>query len=44
LQKIKERNKVLLPKKDVPKAPFFLFDIEKLINGEDKAEEGKQLL
>ena len=31
LEKIKERNKPLLPKKNLPKAPFFLFDIEKVL-------------
>ena len=31
LEQIKERNKAILPKKDVPKAPFFLFDIGKVL-------------
>ena len=29
LEQIKERNKPLLPKKELPKAPFFLFDLDK---------------
>jgi hypothetical protein len=29
LEQIKERNKPKLAKEDLPKAPFFLFDIEK---------------
>jgi Utp21 specific WD40 associated putative domain len=31
LEQIKERNKPTLPKKELPKAPFFLFDIEKVL-------------
>ena len=31
LEQIKERNKPSLPKKDLPKAPFFLFDMEKVL-------------
>jgi len=34
LEQIKERNKPLLPKKDLPKAPFFLFDLDKAVAGE----------
>ncbi len=35
LEQIKERNKPSLPKKDLPKAPFFLFDIDKVIEEND---------
>lgn len=35
LEQIKERNKPSLPKKDLPKAPFFLFDIDKVIAEND---------
>ena len=31
LEQIKERNKPSLPKKELPKAPFFLFDIDKVV-------------
>jgi hypothetical protein len=31
LEQIKERNKPLLAKRELPKAPFFLFDIEKVL-------------
>ena len=31
LEQIKERNKPILAKKELPKAPFFLFDIEKVL-------------
>ena len=31
MEQIKERNKPLLPKKELPKAPFFLFDLDKAI-------------
>lgn len=34
LEEIKERNKPILPKKDLPKAPFFLFDLDKVMAGE----------
>lgn len=37
LEEIKERNKPLLPKKDLPKAPFFLFDLDKVMAGDSKA-------
>ena len=32
LEEIKERNKPTLPKKDLPKSPFFMFDLEKSTN------------
>jgi hypothetical protein len=32
LEQIKERNKPMLPKKDLPKSPFFMFDLEKATN------------
>jgi hypothetical protein len=32
LEQIKERNKPTLPKKDLPKSPFFLFDLDKATN------------
>jgi hypothetical protein len=35
LEQIKERNKPTLPKKELPKAPFFLFDIEKILMDND---------
>lgn len=35
LEQIKERNKPSMPKKDLPKAPFFLFDIDKVIAEND---------
>lgn len=35
LEQIKERNKPTLPKKELPKAPFFLFDIEKIVMEND---------
>ena len=31
LEQIKERNKPMLQKKELPKAPFFLFDMEKVL-------------
>lgn len=31
LEQIKERNKPSLPKKELPKAPFFLFDMDKAL-------------
>lgn len=31
MEQIKERNKAVLPKKDLPKAPFFLFDMDKVL-------------
>ena len=34
LEQIKERNKPTLAKKEVPKAPFFLFDMDKVMAGE----------
>jgi len=34
LEQIKERNKPLLPKRELPKAPFFLFDLDKAVAGE----------
>lgn len=37
LEQIKERNKPMLPKEDVPKVPFFLFDINK-VTEEDPGE------
>lgn len=37
LEQIKERNKPTLPKKDMPKAPFFLFDLDKVMAGDSKA-------
>ncbi len=39
LEQIKERNKPSLPKKDLPKAPFFLFDIEKVILDNDSTPD-----
>ena len=42
LEQIKERNKPKLQKESVPKAPFFLFDLEKattLEGGETKARD-----
>jgi hypothetical protein len=39
LEQIKERNKPSLPKKDLPKAPFFLFDIEKVIVDNDSTPD-----
>jgi hypothetical protein len=41
LENIKERNRPKLPKSDMPKAPFFLFDLEKVIAGD---LEGTNLL
>ena len=41
LEMIKERNRPKLPKSDMPKAPFFLFDLEKVIAGD---LEGTNLL
>ena len=35
LEQIKERNKPILPKKALPKAPFFLFDLDKAMAGEN---------
>lgn len=35
LEQIKERNKPILAKKELPKAPFFLFDIEKVVQEND---------
>ena len=32
LEQIKERNKPTLPKKALPKAPFFMFDLDKAVN------------
>jgi len=37
LEEIKERNKPVLPKKDLPKTPFFLFDLDKVMAGDSKA-------
>lgn len=37
LEEIKERNKPVLPKQDMPKAPFFLFDLDKVMAGESQA-------
>jgi U3 small nucleolar RNA-associated protein 21 len=34
LEEIKERNKPTLAKKELPKAPFFLFDMDKVMAGE----------
>ena len=34
LEEIKERNKPALAKKDLPKAPFFLFDLDKVMAGD----------
>ena len=31
LEQIKERNKPILAKKELPKAPFFLFDLDKAV-------------
>ena len=39
LMAIKERNKPILPKKELPKAPFFLYDLSKVLN-EDNKEDG----
>ena len=41
LEMIKERNRPKLPKSDMPKTPFFLFDLEKVISGD---LEGQSLL
>ena len=38
LDTIKERNKPILAKKEMPKLPFFLFDLQKVIDGETEAE------
>ena len=35
LEQIKERNKPIQAKKQLPKAPFFLFDIEKVLMESD---------
>lgn len=35
LEQIKERNKPSLAKKDLPKAPFFLFDMDKVMAGDN---------
>ena len=37
LEQIKERNKPVLAKQDQPKAPFFLFDLDKVMAGESNA-------
>lgn len=34
LEQIKERNRPALAKKDLPKAPFFLFDLDKVMAGD----------
>ncbi len=39
MEQIKERNKPSLPKKDLPKAPFFLFDIDKVIGENDATSD-----
>jgi len=39
LEKIKERNKPLLPKKSMPKAPFFLFDVERVVLDNDATSD-----
>ena len=40
LEEIKERNKPTLAKQDIPKSPFFLFDLDKVMSG---AAEGETL-
>jgi len=37
LEEIKQRNKPTLAKQDVPKAPFFLFDLDKVMAGDSQA-------
>lgn len=37
LEEIKERNKPTLAKQDMPKAPFFLFDLDKVMAGDSQA-------
>ena len=44
LEQIKERNKPKLAKEVLPKAPFFLFDIEAVTKLEGKESDGKDLL
>ena len=41
LEAIKERNKPKLAKEDLPKAPFFLFDLDKAtkLEGENEARD-----
>jgi hypothetical protein len=34
LEQIKERNKPTLAKQSLPKAPFFLFDLDKVMAGD----------
>jgi hypothetical protein len=36
---IKERNKPKLAKEAIPTAPFFLFDLDKVTEGEGKARD-----
>jgi hypothetical protein len=44
LEQIKERNKPKLAKEDLPKAPFFLFDIEKATTLDGKESDVKDFL
>lgn len=36
LEEIKERNKPMLAKQSLPKAPFFMFDLDKVMAGDSK--------
>ena len=35
LEEIKERNKPMLAKQELPKTPFFMFDLDKVMAGEN---------